>query len=412
MGWSDWFDWKFSGSGNAPPFLEQIWNNVTGNKNANNPWQPSNPGDRPLLGNNPTNPLGALPGANSGLPSAVPGSATQDRTTYLNQLFEQLMQGLKGSVPTMPSDADLRKQASDYASAQYDPQIKAIQREMGRTKGRAKESSADLKELYKELSGAYKQDAKIADADYRQIQAEQKVNAQELQQQIGTGYKDSIASQTDLMKSLGLEQAVPETTRGQQNDMSYLQKLAGTQTQATADELALGRSAGNQYYREGATGALQEGASAIEELMDNLNNYLTQRGDQISGLEGQRQSASNMLFQQLQQQAAQSMASAQDKQWQRLLELGRFRQSLDSGRGTSYKGISGASQLLGEQVGEQKAQQLMGRVNEILQYAGTRQKQDVNSVLNYAANHARNVGLNPQDTLALINAMYAYFGRY
>lgn len=349
-------------------------------------------------------------GPYGGLVEQPPGTnPAPSREDYLTQLYNQLLAGLKGTVPSMPSTDELMAQASQYASAQYDPQIKAIQQEMAGTKKRANTSSKELKELYKELSAQYKNDAGATSQDYKALIGQQKADAAELQKLLKDQYSGNIQEQAKELAGLGLDQATKETTRDQQSDLDYLKSLAGVQNNASLNQLQQGQAAGQDYYRQGALGALNEGSSAIEDLMANLEKYTEGRQGQITNLQGQKQSAQQMVFQQLQSQAAQSIAQAQQEQWNRLLQLGKFKQSME---GKTYKGISGASQLLDQTVGAEKAKVLMGRLNEVLQYAGTQKDKSMTAVLKYASDHAKNLRLNPQDTIALINALYAYYGKY
>lgn len=274
--------------------------------------------------------------------------------------IDQLWQEWKKNAPGMPSAADILNQATTQANAQYDPQIAAIRREMGLTQNRANQNKGQINDLYSGLANSYTGDTKASQQQYKGAKAAQQANMKDLQNSLATNYAQNQKQQVDQMTKLGIQQAIPQTTQTQNNDLNYLSKLASVDNANQQGALNQQGNADVTYNREGAGVARNEGAQAVTDLMNTLNNYLTQRGGDITGLQGQKQSAIQLLQQELQGNAAKAQQQFNTTSWDNLFKLAQFRQSVDKSNPKATTGLLGANQIISDAYGNSPHAKDMG----------------------------------------------------
>lgn len=346
---------------------------------------------------------------------------------YLQQLLQQLTQNAQMGSPTLGAQqlAEIARTAQKQASSQYDPQIEAIRREMGITKGRAKSNSKELKALYGGLANSYAGDVEASRKSYAAYGKQEKQDLKELQGMLGKDYGKALAAQNKEFSDLGISAASAEAGSQQREDLDYLQKLSAVESQSQQNALSQMGAGEETYYREGRGIAGLEGNNAVSDVMSQLNDYLTQRSGDITGLEGQRAAAVEQLKSQLQGQAQQQLQQAQQENWDRFYKLAGLYNTIAGSGGQGPKqytrGLLGANQLLGDQLGATRGGQVAGTLQELLGQQPFREgrvksgndyiKMTPEQAASYAASYADQQGLSSTDKLALVQAVLAYYGR-
>lgn len=345
--------------------------------------------------------------------------------SLLSGIFNQLLQGLQSNAPKMPSPEEILLQATKTAASQYDPQISAIRKEMGITKGRAGRNKAELGAMYGGLADSYGGDVKASKKQYAAYRKQQKADLKDLQGELAGDYSDSVTAQNKEFQDLGVEAAAPEAAAGQNKDLQYLEKMAAVEGGAQANALNLQGAADESYYREGRGIAGLEGSEAKRDLMAQLSDYLQQRGGDLSGLQGQKKSAIEMLKAQLNQQAAEQQSKYAESTWDNLYKLAGLRMQMNNQGGGQQKqystGLLGANQALKDSLGATRGENLSGVLQQLLTQQPFREgriksggetiKLTPEQAASYAANYADQQGLANTEKLALVQAVLAYYGR-
>ncbi len=348
----------------------------------------------------------------------------------LNEIYKQLLNNL-GSMPTVMSDKKIRQLAMDQIKMQFDPQIKALKGEMAERKKRYAANKAEVKDLYSDLANQYRSERTnsangYSDALNQNAQREQAFN--ETTQQ---NYDNSLESMTDEFSKLGIGDVAQVAYPEQQQDLQYQQTLNAAENDAFDRYLSAQQSSSNDLYSKMAANAGYHGAETIEDLLSELNTSLDSTSGQISTLNSQKSTGLSSLIAQLQQQQQERIAKAQQERFQNLLASGGFgmdiaklQQSMQQASAQNQQkvptsGLLGANQILASGSDPTK---LSGAFQQLLQQQefregrfkaadGTIVKLSGPQAAQYAAQMAQQMGLSPQDTTALVNAMYAYFGQ-
>lgn len=357
-------------------------------------------------------------------PNAIPNSQPQNpqlgAPSFLQQLFQQLL-GQSQSSYKMPSAAELLQQATKTASAQYDPQINAIGRQMGRAKSTAGKNKKELGRLYGAGADAYNSDIKDSKAQGKSSLANEKAIQGDLQKKLSGDYSTSMDNQAKEFANLGIGDALPQATQNQRSDLDYLSKMGATNGAAQLSDLNSENNADINYYNEGKGIMRLSGNEAQSDLMSQLTDYLNSQGDAKSSLEAQRQSAIATLQNQLSSQAAQQAQQGQQSSWNNLFKLAGLYQQINPQQKQASSGLNAASQYLAGATTPQKAQDTMSALNLLLGQGFATGQKDSNGKPVYAGSpeQSANVGVNyanqhgwaPSDVTGLMQAILAYYGR-
>lgn len=415
---TDWFNALMAGlnSGGQNPGLQSLQNNFVHPQSS-----------RPLINqtNETGNPQYAMWNA-TGLPypqSTANQAAAQSPQDFLKMLFNQLLQNSGGY--NAPSAADILKQATSQVAGQYDPQIAAIQRQIGSTKSTANKNKGELKSLYNAGADAYNEDIASAKKTGAAAVADEKSRQADLQNKLSSDYSQSLDDQIKQFETLGVQSATPAATERQRNDLDYLSKLNDTMGNANLADLNAENTGDLNYYNEGKGIMRLQGNQAVGDLMSQLQDYLTGANGDINSLQAQKTAAIQSLQNQLTTQAAQAQQQAQQSQWENLYKLMGFYQSMNQQpQNQAHSGLNAASQFLSTATTPQKAKDTMGAIQLLLsspQIASGRMPNpyDKNSSIpltpeqaaTYGGNYADKNGWSPADKMNLMQALLAYFGR-
>lgn len=332
-------------------------------------------------------------------------------TDTIQSIYQQLLQrlALEGSSGVDPAAA--KTQAQALANAQFDPQITAIQALMASAKKSGKAASKEIGNMYEQLARSYAGDLKSSREAFMTLEEKEKARQADYQSSLRNNYTGSMDALSEQFKQLGIEEAAKDVMPELAQDLG---DYGGIATREGAAELtALGQlEAGEeQFYARGAPLARQEGTQIRSELAKQLEAFLTQQGGQIAALQAQKNNAYLSAMGDI--QAAQT--KSQNEAWDRLLQIGRFMQSQQTKQPTgSYKGLTGASTVLSELLGERA-----GRADKFLkdmllspEFRPVTGQLDVNNAAYLMTQKAQAAGLGPDEIAALMQSIYALYGKY
>lgn len=319
---------------------------------------------------------------------------------------------------SMPSSADIAKQASAMASGTYDPQIAVMRGEQKAAKGRAGAAKKDIAGLFDGLVNYYQGKVEPTKAMFKGAKQASSDRTSSLKGEITADYTNRLKEQVDQYKALGIEAAVPSATGGQYADEAS--QLATADNTGAADLAALGQQETGdlQYWNAGGATAKQEGVEDQTAITTQLNDYLNRSGGQIAGMQAAKKAAYSQAMMQLQQQAAQSAQQQQNTLWNHMLDLAKLRNSMaGSGAKQATKGLLGANEFLSDP-------RLSGAFQTALT-EGSTWKNTPQAKLNYGGHtptspeewaqmirdNAANKGMSPADQTKLWQAALIYFGK-
>lgn len=390
----------------------------------------------------------------------------------MDQLMKQLMDNLNPQPVALPKPPQLTydqlyDKYYDIAENQYMPQISALESKIAEREARYQQSAADVKALYENAGAAFSGGGNGANFD--QMQSDEAARLANYQDYTNNVYTDSANRMDTEFDQLGISDVGQYSSPKQAEDLAYLQTLNQNSSDAFQRYLSSMEAASGSYDQGMASSYSLAGAEQGEDLLYDHNYQLDALNDQQAALGADRDTALNAMIQQAlmgqetslynwQLQTAQNKQASQDAIFSRLLSLAGLQQQLDQqatanapaapnpmdalnqqfkqlqiqqlqqklqgggqSQGGDYtKGILGATQYLGESspnasnltaMLQQLLQQQPFRENRFESGSGDILKLTPEQAAQYAMQMAQQQKLSPQDTSALVNAIYAYFGK-
>lgn len=335
---------------------------------------------------------------------------TQPQNT-VQDIYQQLLQrlALEGSTGIDPAAA--QAQARRAASAQFDPQITAIQALMAQAKKSGKSASAEIGNMYEQLAKSYAGDLESSRKAFMTLEEKEKARQAGYSDALRQNYTGSMDALSEQFKQLGIEDAAKDVMPELAQDLGDYGGIAARE--GAAELTALGQlEAGEEaFYARGAPLARQEGTQVRSELTKQLEAFLQQQGGQVAALQAQKNNAYLSAMSDIQS----AQAKSQNEAWDRLLQVGRFMQSNQPKQPTSsYKGLTGASTVLSELLGNRA-----GRADKFLkdmllspEFRPVTGQLDVNNAAYLMTQKAQAAGLGPDEIAALMQSIYALYGKY
>jgi HD-GYP domain-containing protein (c-di-GMP phosphodiesterase class II) len=363
--------------------------------------------------------------------SPVAGLPVIDPLGDLNEIYKQLLNSLSQSN-TVLSDKQIRKLAEDQIKMQFDPQIKALKQDMAERKQRYAANKAEVQDLYSDLANQYRSERGNSVNAYNDAQAYNDSLRTNTDAQMQQNFQNSLDYQTNEFNKLGIGDVAQTNYPQQQQDLQYQQTLNNAEADAFDRYLAGGEASAQDFYSKMAANAGYHGAETIEDLLAELNSNLDNSSSQITQLRGQSGTALSTLIAQLQQQQQQRLAEAQQQQFQNLLNAGNFGKGIaelnlqmqkaatgGQNQKVPTSGLLGATQQFANLPDPQKMlgvfQQLLSTQpfleNNVMSKGGESIKLSAPQAAQYAVQMAQQMGLSQQETAALYNAVFAYFGQ-
>lgn len=293
-----------------------------------------------------------------GMSGGVGGEATRAPLSLMEQLQQQL-QGIQ--THQTPLD-QLKAQANNSVSAQYDPQINSINRAMGETKTRGEHNQGEARQMYGALAQDFANQLPGITDSMKQQQDAVSQRYEGAKQDLQGQYDKQKADQQSVLQQLGIQAAAPEAGAQAATDQSYFQNTASQDKNQITNQLAAQGQQDQQYTRDMSNNTKVAGENAAQDIGSQLESYLRQAQGQVSDLQGAKGSATQALLAQLQQQDSAGAEKSYQDQFNNIMQLNQFQRATtndqndlqmqmqkmmmdqqNSGSNNPFKGTSGMS---------------------------------------------------------------------
>ncbi len=339
----------------------------------------------------------------------------------LEALLDQLS-GLIGGGGGGGYGGDFSAQARADAAAQYDPQIAAINSAMSRGRRSTEYNKSGIDSLYDALAASYPADVAASRETFKGARDTEKQISEEGSAAISGGYQQAQQNLANVMQQLGIQEAAPGVLPELAQDQARM--LAGEAERSAAEQSAYGRqgTAAEQYYEQGPSLAHMAGTQGQQYLTEQLNQFLLDQEAQRGQLESQKALTYNALLGKYRSEYGQQQQAQQNTQFNQLrgllssvLAVKNFqRGDVSAGPKPSYEGLTGAAQVLGENLGQGRGTQLEGALMNFLseEIAKSPRNPSYPEALNMLRDYAEDQGYSTMDMNALAKALAAYYGVY
>jgi hypothetical protein len=347
------------------------------------------------------NPYVTTPSAQSKASSTLQGYGLSSGPNFPEQSpYEKLAEQLATQIQGIQSQATpldkLREMAQGQVNSQYDPVISALQGEMGRTQDRAGTNQADARNMYNALGSNMESEIPGMQQQNQAAQDQSTQQYNDAAAKMQQGYQSQAAQQQAIMSRLGIEAATGDP-RVQQtaNDQQYFQNQNSTDAQHQRDMLAQIGAADQGFQQNMASNSRLAGENTAQDIGRQLEQYLGQAGDKLTGLQQQKGMDFTNVLNQLQQQDTQNVQTQSNNAFNQAMAMNNFQlnamnsgnqqtnsenelalklQELqqkiagDSSAMGKTSGMSGVSNFLGQQYGQDvnKASQLENILGQVL----------------------------------------------
>jgi hypothetical protein len=301
------------------------------------------------------------------------------------------MMGQYNSINVAPTPLEqLQKIANQQVSAQFDPLIQALTTEMNTKKKRGAESQTEARQMYGDMSNEFL--AQLPQMTQQFAAEDQATNQRydNAQKQLQDMYGQQSKVQQQVLQNLGIQAAAPDASAQANTDQKYFQGQMESDQQASLNALNEQQMAQQNYQQNLGSTTKLAGENTAQDIGRQLEDYLTQAGAQMTGLQGQRSSTLASLLQQLQAQDAERVSSQEQQQFQNLMALSNFQldaaraqqqgnmdqmnlmMKMNGGNDQLFKGttsLAGAQNFLAQQYPDQPimSSNIMQQLNDVLQ---------------------------------------------
>lgn len=250
-------------------------------------------------------------------------------------IADQLQQQLQGiQVHTTPLD-ELQKQANAQVSAQYDPQINALLRDMGSTKQRATTNEGQATSMYNALSQDAANQIPGAQQQSQQDQAATSSRYNDAQTNLQQQYQQQSQQQQAVLQQLGIQAAAPDATGQQKADQSYFQQANDLSKNQALDQVQSQGTADQSYLRNQSTTDKLAGTNASNDIASQLEQYLQGAQGQVEDLKGAKANSIASVLQGLQQSDQQSAETSYNDQFNQMMQLNNLQRGLTNDQNSS-----------------------------------------------------------------------------
>lgn len=297
------------------------------------------------------------------------------------QLLQQQLFSQINSIPSYLTPLEqLRKQAEQQMSAQYDPMIQMLQQNISQTTKRGKQNETDAKNMYGSLAQDLASQIPGITNQMRQAQDEATNRYAQAQQQTQQDYSQQAQQQQQILNNLGLQSAQQAAGAQSASDQNYFQNQEQLSKQQALDALQQQGTADQSYQQNISNSANMAGTNAVADLQRQLEDYLGQANTQLGGLQAQKSSGIEALLQQLQSQNQQNAATQRQNQIDNLMKMFNFQldtqkemdknsQQKNSSIFQGTSGPTGAANYLAESMGGNRVnteQQILKLINDTM----------------------------------------------
>lgn len=256
------------------------------------------------------------------------GAALGQGMSQPMSIADQLQQQLSGiQVQTTPLD-QLQSQANATVSAQYDPQINQLLRDMGSTKTRATNNEAEARQMYNALSADTSGQIPGVQQQNQADQTATTARYTDAKTNLQGQYSQQKTDQANVLQQLGIQAAAPDANKQQTADQSYFQQQNNLSQNQALDQLTSQGTADTSYLQQQANTEKLAGTNASNDIAAQLEAYLQNAQGQMSDLKGSKASSIAALVQQLQSADQTSAQTNYNNQFNQMMQLNEFQRNL------------------------------------------------------------------------------------
>ena len=225
--------------------------------------------------------------------------------------FDSLQQQLFDAVNSINYDPtpieELRRMAQSQVGAQFDPQINALRGEMSTREKRGKQSMKSARDMYGAMSKDILAELPAMTAQFKAEDDAANARYDQAQSQMQGEYDQQAAEQAAVLKRVGIQAASQDASQQGMEDQAYFQNQSEMDQQAAISQLNEQQMAQTNYQQNMGTNAKFAGENTAQEIGATLEDFLSQAGGQLSGLQNQKSSAIEALLSQMQRQDQQNI---------------------------------------------------------------------------------------------------------
>lgn len=311
-------------------------------------------------------------------PKNSPGMGAATPANPLQLLQQQLFQNIN-SIPSFATPLEqLQKQAHATINAQYDPSINMLMSQMGQAKTKSAKDQQSARDMY----GALATDiaSQIPDITNQMRQASDTASQRydQAQQQSNADYQKNQQDQQNVLNQLGLQAAQQQAGAQSQQDQQYFTNQQNLQKQSALDALQQQGNSAVTYQHNLADTSRMAGDNQASALLQQLNDYLGQANNQLTGLQSAKDQGYQALLGQLQSSDAQHAQSTHQAEMDNLMKLYNFQLEAQKAQDAQQKnnqlfkgtnGPTGAANYLAQMMGSDRTgteQQILQMINDTM----------------------------------------------
>lgn len=252
--------------------------------------------------------LQPAPGVGNQTPTPIGQNPMSD---IMAQLQKLLMEGPGGpgggfqpqSMPTFDPNR-YKDQAQDAVSSQFNPILDQIRAQQQQTQGRATGNKQAVAGLYQGAVNEINTGAAATQKQYDQTQNQSKQLYTDERNRIAAGYAADAAAQRTEAKRLGTEAlGVNEAIAAQNGDKQFADQMGSQQMQSSQQALGMQEQGAADYDKSIAQATRGGGINAQQDIMRQLEDYMSQSNSDIASTQSQAAGATNDLMHKLAQAA-------------------------------------------------------------------------------------------------------------
>lgn len=246
--------------------------------------------------------------------NAVPAGVPQipSGTNPVQAILAQLQKLMSGQGTGMPTFQPMqlpqfdpnryKKQAEESVNAQFNPILQQIMAQQGQTQQRARQNRVSVRDLYAGAVNEINTQSAVGQKGYDTAQAQSKQLYEDERNRIAAGYAADAAAQRAEAKRLGTEAlgGGTEDAIAQQNaDKQFADQMQSQQMLSSNQAFEQQQQAAGQYDRSIASATRAEGIESQEDIMRQLEDYMSQSNSDLANTRAQQAGSITDLMQKL-----------------------------------------------------------------------------------------------------------------
>lgn len=263
-----------------------------------------------------------------GVPAGVPQTPQiPTGSNPVQAILAQLQKLMSGEGVNMPQFQPMqmpvfdpnryKKQAEESVNAQFNPIINQIMAQQGQTQQRARQNRVSVRDLYAGAVNDINTQSAVGQKSYDTAQAQSQKLYQDERNRIAAGYAADAAAQRAEAKRLGTEAlGVNEAISEQNADKQFADQMQSQQMLSSNQAFEQQQQAAGQYDRSIASATQAEGIESQEDIMRQLEDYMSQSNSDLANTQAQRAGSISDLMMKLGQAGYERDSQNQQFQYQ------------------------------------------------------------------------------------------------